>query len=68
MARTKKSEAAQPMDIRTRVAIWKAKTGGNHYELAQELHISPSFLSQILSGYRPGKDYVDRIEEYTKTA
>jgi|GEM_PF-6752033 len=55
-------------DLKVRIAVWSAVTGGKKKQLAKTLGISKSFLSQIISGHRPGKEYVDRITEITKIA
>lgn len=53
-------------EIKLAIAQWKIYTGQPQYELARQLGISPSMLSQIASGYRPGTQYVEGIARMTQ--
>lgn len=52
-------------NLKARVALWSAVTGNRQYILAQELGISRSMLSQVLSGSKADSKYRDRIVERT---
>ena len=55
-------------NLKARVAVWSAVTGRRQCELAQELGIGKSMLSQILNGRKAPDTHAARILELTKIA
>lgn len=47
-----------------KVRVKMLRLGITQRELAQELGISPGYLSEILKGIKPGELYKDRILKY----
>ena len=55
-------------NLKARVAVWSAVTGRRQCELASELGIGKSMLSQMLNGYKSPEKHAERIIELTKIA
>lgn len=55
-------------NLKARVAVWSAVTGKHQCELAYELGIGKSMLSQMLNGYKSPEKHAARILELTKIA
>lgn len=63
MARKRITNLPLNTEIKLAVATWKIVTGKPQYQLAKQLGISPSQLSHIITGRRPGTKYIQRISE-----